>query len=321
MVAPAAQAADVTVNATFKISTGAAAANTEVALCSVACLGGGQAADYGYTNGRGVVQLSVPAGNYRIAVVHVDDLPGYGQAPGAGYLRREPNGQFSITPDFGSATAVAAASSVAVTLANGIHNPKNKFTQTTSGSVGFLPCAGHTTTFKPTPFSDLPSNGTVRYQWYAGASSSTMAPISGARGTSYRPSASLVGKSLYVSMIASAPNRISYDQVGSIGTVGNPVNCNPHLAPIPKKWIKSYGKKHGKAKAGKKVSVAGAKAKSKKYRLKVSYSWALNGKVVGHRKGYKIPRTAKHQKLTVKVTFARSGYKPKSKTIKFGTVK
>lgn len=322
VAAAPAHAADVTVTGTIKTFKGAPGSGVQIAFCNSDCFTGGSPAGTAYLNSAGGYTAAVPAGTYAIAVVRLSRLPEYDQAPSSGFLRKEANGQWSVVDTFAAATKQAVSTTAqAITLANGIHNPQNKFTQSTTGTVGYLPCAGHTTTFKPTPFGDLPANGRVAYQWYAGTSTSTMTPIAGARGTSFRPGAALVGQSLYVSMIASAPGRINYDQIGRIGSVGNPVTCTPKLAAMKKSWIKSYGKKKGKAKVGKKVAVSGAKAASKKYRLKVSYSWMLNGRAVAAGKKYKIPAAAKKQKLTVKVTFSRAGYKARSKVITFGRVK
>jgi hypothetical protein len=320
----AAHAADVTFKGTLKGSTGAAAASVQVAACTTDCVNGvGAPKALAYTSSAGAFTASsaVASGSYAIAVVDTDYISGYGQASSWGYLHKEPNGQWSITQSYANATKQTVnGSALTLTLANAIHNPQNKFTQSTTGTVGYLPCAGHTTTFKPTPFSDLPANGSVSYQWYAGATRSSMKAIAGARGTSYTPSATLVGQGLYVSMVATAPNRTNYDQLGSIGVVGNPATCTPRLATMPKSWIKSYGKKHGKAKAGKRVSIVGAKAKAGKH-VKVGYTWLLNGRAVGAGKRFAIPRTVKGQKLVVKVTFSRAGYKPRAKVIVFGRVK
>jgi len=93
-------------------------------------------------------------------------------------------------------------------------------------------------------------------------------------------------------------------------------------------WIKSFGKKSGKAKVGKtvKVSKASFSKAGKKQKLKVAYQWYANGKAIkgakkARKASLKIAKSLKNKKLTVKITVSKSGYKSKVKTISFGKVK
>jgi len=304
-----------------------------IVACNSDCIhNGAQPAAINYSDNSGVYTLSdLPAGTYTLAVTYLDLEKGYDDdsgalLPGGGtaYLTlAKGDSKWTLTTTYGDATKETVSTgnkSVPLPIGGAIHNPKSQFSQTTPGTIDAQPCAGHTTTFKPTPFSDLPANGKVAYQWYAGATQDDMSAIKGATGVTFTPSAALVGKNLYVGMRATAPNRVAFDGIGPVGSVGNPGTCLPSPTKMPKKWIKSFGHVKGAVKHGKKVKVVGAKQKSKRTHLKISYTWMLAGHAVHQGKSYKLPKSAKHEKLTVKVSFSRAGYQTRSKTLKAGKV-
>lgn len=328
IASPANAATTYTVNSTVTLGNGAAAQEVAIAVCPATsdCMATGQVADYEFvTDGKLDEPLDAPAGKDVFAVEYLDLENGYGESSGAfvpeGYLAKPAGAtSWTVVDTLAQATQETIKANTTINFAIGaaIHNPQSKFTQRTSGTIDGQPCAAHTTTINPTPFSDLPANGKVTYEWYYGTDESHLTKISGASGLSYTPGANLVGQSLYTAITATAPNRVPFEGSAYLGEVGNPRTCVAPPPALPSSDIKSFGKKSGKPVHGKKVKVKGAKAVSG---VAISYNWTLNGKVVHHGKSYKLPKSAKHKKLAVQVVFSRAGYEARSKTIKFGKVK
>ena len=123
-------------------------------------------------------------------------------------------------------------------------------------------------------------------------------------------------KGIHINLFGNKPGLVTHSYGWMYGVAGK---------PLPKAWVKSYGKKKGQARVKKTVRVTKpvfSKA-GKKQNLKVTYQWRSGGKVIkGAKKNtFKIKKKQRNKKLTVKVSVTKKGHKTRSKTFTFGKVK
>ncbi len=190
-VAPA-EAATVTVSGTVKLGSPVVAADDlQVLLCAADCVNSSSdPAASDFTDSLGSYSMSASTGTYAVVVYYLSDQPGYDFADDPAYLKLD-GSKYTVTTSFAEATKLTVGSAnltFSPTLEPPVTNAQARFTQSTTGSVGYLPCAGHTTTAKPTPFS--PSSAHLSYQWLWAdssviGSSTTVHTIAGATRASY----------------------------------------------------------------------------------------------------------------------------------------
>lgn len=149
--------------------------------------------------------------------------------------------------------------------------------------------------------------------------------------TDYRDVLSEVVAALYPerSLAAIFP-QFRHKRLGFMATVVTGGDTGP-TTPAPKKmptsFFASYGKRSGSSRVGSKVTAPAPKlsAAGKKAKVKTSYRWETvkKGKTKkrGSKRSFTIPSSYLGCSLRVRVTYTAKGYKAKTKTFSWGTVK
>jgi hypothetical protein len=100
---------------------------------------------------------------------------------------------------------------------------------------------------------------------------------------------------------------------------GNAANQKVTSAHIKKWSTKKSG--HSKARAGKTAKVTKTYLTAAGKGMKVTYRWTAGSKVIDKDRSVKASRKYVGKKLKLKVTVSKTGYKARSKTLNFGTIK
>ncbi|MGH1564779.1 hypothetical protein [Mumia sp. DW29H23] len=163
--------------------------------------------------------------------------------------------------------------------------------------------AGGPFTARPGTVTPLPSS--TSYQWFRDGK-----PITGATRSTYQPVVADFGRTLSVGVIYRRSGYVTKTFI----TQGLKV-------PLGSFTIRRAPRVTGTAKVGKKLKVKAATISPAPTRT--TYQWLRNGKVIkGATKAtYRVTRADRRKKISVKVTYARTSYLPKTVTTRSVTVK
>lgn len=149
-----------------------------------------------------------------------------------------------------------------------------------------------------------------------------VASVSGAKKplTSFVIPKRLGKRYMWVSVVARGT-----DSQFDTGIFWGPATVEDTQKTMPAKWVKSFGKKKGRAKVGKTVRVTKPKYSKagSKQKLKVSYQWRAGGKKVakGTKAKLKVTKKLRGKKLKVTITVTKAGHKSRTKKVNFGKVR
>jgi hypothetical protein len=137
------------------------------------------------------------------------------------------------------------------------------------------------------------------------------------------------GPTLSLRFTTSAPGKTSY--ADPVPVVRNNPAAKPcsgsggsGTKPVTSAHIKKWSTKksgHSKARAGKTAKVTKTYLKPAGKGMKVTYRWTAGSKTIDKDRSVKVSRKYVGKKLKLKVTVSKTGYKSRSKTLNFGTIK